>query len=504
MKSEKKGLKRLRSLNLTLWKNFCFLEFFIILIVGVICYLIMQSAFSSLTQEKVRNVGVSVSKRLEETANGSIQSYLIMDEYIERESFENNVNIAVMTSDGDILLPIEQRLSDSEREYWAAVHESVIDRLSDFEGNNIQFVNGNVYTYAETTPFASAMQPVGQPNYLVVRYSLDLANNTMSAVQRYMIIVSIFVVLIAFLISYSLAQKISDPLKSLTATANKMAKGDYNVKFASAEYQEIAQLSDTLNYACAEIKKTDGFQKELLANVSHDLKTPLTMIKAYASMIKEISGDNPEKRNQHLQVIIDEADRLAGLVNDVLNMSKISSDINQINKKVFNLTDFLYGIMQKFEYLRDMQGYDFIVDIDPDLYTCADEGKIGQVLYNLISNAVNYTGEDKKVYVSLKYIKEQNRIRFTVRDTGKGISKEDLPSIWNRYYRVKETHARPVKGTGLGLPIVKTILEKHAFDFGADSEIGKGSQFWVDFPEVPAEAPELPAPEKQTDEGDKS
>ena len=336
----------------------------------------------------------------------------------------------------------------------------------------------------------------GEPNYLVVRYSLDLANNTMNTVQIYMIIVCIFVVLIAFLISYSIAQKISEPLKSLTSTANKMAKGDYNVKFASAEYQEIAQLSDTLNYACAEIKKTDGFQKELLANVSHDLKTPLTMIKAYASMIKEISGDNPEKRNQHLQVIIDEADRLAGLVNDVLNMSKISSDINQINKKVFNLTDFLYGIMQKFEYLRDMQGYDFIVDIDPDLYTCADEGKIGQVLYNLISNAVNYTGEDKKVYVSLKYDKQSNRIRFIVRDTGKGIAKEDLPSIWNRYYRVKETHARPVKGTGLGLPIVKTILEKHSFDFGADSELGKGSQFWVDFPEVPAEVPGLPAPEE--------
>lgn len=472
------------------------MAFFIILLVGVICYVIMQGAFASLTQDKVRNVGVSVSKRLEESANGSVQSFLVMDEYIERTSFENNVNIAVLTSDGNVILPIEQRLSESEREYWAQVHESVIDRLSDFEGNAIQFVTGNVYTYAETTPFAQGLQMSGEPNYFVVRYSLDLANNTMNTVQIYMIIVCIFVVLIAFLISYSIAQKISEPLKSLTSTANKMAKGDYNVKFASAEYQEIAQLSDTLNYACAEIKKTDGFQKELLANVSHDLKTPLTMIKAYASMIKEISGDNPEKRNQHLQVIIDEADRLAGLVNDVLNMSKISSDINQINKKVFNLTDFLYGIMQKFEYLRDMQGYDFIVDIDPDLYTCADEGKIGQVLYNLISNAVNYTGEDKKVYVSLKYDKQSNRIRFTVRDTGKGIAKEDLPSIWNRYYRVKETHARPVKGTGLGLPIVKTILEKHAFDFGADSELGKGSQFWVDFPEVPAEVPGLPAPEE--------
>ena len=146
MKSEKKGLKRLRSLNLTLWKNFCFMAFFIILLVGVICYVIMQSAFASLTQDKVRNVGVSVSKRLEESANGSVQSFLVMDEYIERTSFENNVNIAVLTSDGNVILPIEQRLSESEREYWAQVYESVIDRLSDFEGNAIQFVTGNVYT----------------------------------------------------------------------------------------------------------------------------------------------------------------------------------------------------------------------------------------------------------------------------------------------------------------------------------------------------------------------
>ena len=138
-----------------------------------------------------------------------------------------------------------------------------------------------------------------------------------------------------------------------------------------------------------------------------------------------------------------------------------------------------------------------MVDIDPDIYTCADEGKIGQVLYNLISNAVNYTGEDKTVYVSLKHVQESGRVRFTVRDTGKGISKEDLPSIWNRYYRVKETHARPVKGTGLGLPIVKTILEKHSFYFGADSELGKGSTFWVDFPVVPPELPEAAAVQKQ-------
>ncbi len=495
MKSEKKRLRRLRSLNITLWKNFCFLAFFTILLVGVICYLIVQGSITTYTQDKIRGVGMSVSGELNKVAgNANLATLFAADEYIEKEAFDNNVNIAVITPDGGIVLPVPQRMSDSEREYWQDVHDGIIDRISEFEGNSIQFVTGNVFTYAEFTMFAADPDA---PNYIAVRYSMDVARGTMGFVSRYMIIIGILVILIAFLISYSMAQKISDPLKSLTASANRMAKGDYDVKFASADYQEMVQLSDALNYACAEIKKSDSFQKELLANVSHDLKTPLTMIKAYASMIKEISGDDPEKRNKHLQVIIDESDRLAELVNDVLNMSKISSDINQINKKVFNLTDYLYGIMQKFEYLRDMQGYNFVVDIDPDIYTCADEGKIGQVLYNLISNAVNYTGEDKTVYVSLKHVQESGRVRFTVRDTGKGISKEDLPSIWNRYYRVKETHARPVKGTGLGLPIVKTILEKHSFDFGADSELGKGSTFWVDFPVVPPELPEAAAVQKQ-------
>ncbi len=255
------------------------------------------------------------------------------------------------------------------------------------------------------------------------------------------------------------------------------------------QYLELADLSDTLNSVRDEVKKSGDLQREIIANVSHDLKTPLTMIKAYASMIREISGDNPEKREQHLQVIIDEADRLTGLVNDVLDVSKVTTTLDEIKFKVFNLTDFLYGIINKFDYLQETQNYKFMVDIDSGVYSRADEEKIGQVIYNLLGNAVNYTGEDKTVYVSLKKSFTEERVRLTVRDTGKGISEKDKLEIWNRYYRVKENHSRPVKGTGLGLNIVKIILENHSFDFGVDSEQGKGSSFWVDFPCVP-EQPE--------------
>ena len=178
---------------------------------------------------------------------------------------------------------------------------------------------------------------------------------------------------------------------------------------------------------------------------------------------------------------------MTGLVNDVLSVSKVSSNLDELNFKVFNLTEYLYGLINKFGYLQETQGYNLMVDIDANLYTRADEEKIGQVVYNLLGNAVNYTGEDKTVYISLKSNLAGDRIKLKIRDTGKGIAKEDLPEIWNRYYRVKEDHSRPVKGTGLGLNIVKKILENHKFDFGAESEKDKGSTFWIDFPAVPAD-----------------
>ena len=122
-----------------------------------------------------------------------------------------------------------------------------------------------------------------------------------------------------------------------------------------------------------------------------------------------------------------------------------------------------------------------MTEIEEGLFTCGDEMKLGQVLYNLIGNAVNYTGDDQMVYVRLKQDTDTT-FRFSVTDTGKGIKAEEIPEIWNRYYRSAETHKRPVRGTGLGLSIVKTILERHNFVFGVESEVGKGSTFYVVFP----------------------
>ncbi len=461
--------KKLHSINSVLIKYFLLLAVLLIVLVEVVCYLIVRNTGEDKAHERLTMIGRSVAARVnDDDIEGLIREYR-----------HDGINVYVMSADGKVLLPEGESAHDSLKDGI----DGVIKRLSEnANGGSVIYIQNVYMTYAAKVDYEGE-------SYVVATYSLAVINGAARSLLTYFIIVGIVVILITALISYAISQKLSSGLKNLSSTAVRFSQGDFNVNFANAEYLELADLSDTLNSVRDEVKKSGDLQREIIANVSHDLKTPLTMIKAYASMIREISGDNPEKREQHLQVIIDEADRLTGLVNDVLDVSKVTTTLDEIKFKVFNLTDFLYGIINKFDYLQETQNYKFMVDIDSGVYSRADEEKIGQVIYNLLGNAVNYTGEDKTVYVSLKKSFTEERVRLTVRDTGKGISEKDKLEIWNRYYRVKENHSRPVKGTGLGLNIVKIILENHSFDFGVDSEQGKGSSFWVDFPCVP-EQPE--------------
>lgn len=454
-----------------MWGYFCLLAFILVLLVELVFYIVVAGTFEDKACERVDGICAEAVHEIEVNPNG-------LNKSIFRYRNEG-VNVFLLDESGKIILPAQ------------------IDGLTGtvIDGNFINTMKtrigadgmADVFHYGSDIMKAQKVGYMGEGAYVLVTYSLTIVHGTVKTLQIYLIIVGVIVLLGSLLVTYAFSQKLTRGLKSMSDTAVKLAEGDYTVKFTNADYTEMAQLSDTLNYVRDEVKKSEDFQREILANVSHDLKTPLTMIKAYASMIKEISGDNKEKREKHLQVIIDEADRLTGLVNDVLSVSKLQSNIEEINFKVFNLTELVYGIINRFGYLQESQGYNLMVDIDKDLYTRADEEKISQVIYNLLGNAANYTGKDKTVYISLKADLDGKRIKFSVRDTGKGISKEALPEIWDRYYRVKENHQRPVKGTGLGLNIVKVILQNHAFDFGVDSALGEGSTFWVDFPAVPAE-----------------
>ena len=464
---EIKKIKKPKSVSGAMWRYFVLLAILLTVLIEVVFFIIVSNTFENQARDRITSIGREVEAQL--------RNPFELEESIYRNRREG-VNVLLVSRDWEVVAP---------RDYDEAMGgiDNVKERLVALERVGMSEVfraSGNIY-------YVSCAEYIGKPHYLLVSYSLSIVQDTVRNLQIYLLLIGIGVVFIAFLVSSVFSSKITSGLKTMSDSAVRLAKRDYKVEFNNVDYQELAKLSDTLNYVRDEVKKSEDFQREILANVTHDLKTPLTMIKAYASMIKEISGDDKVKREKHIQVIIDEADRLTGLVNDVLSVSKLQSNIDALNFKVFNLTELVYGIINKFGYLQESQGYNLMVDIDANIYTRADEEKISQVIYNLLGNAANYTGEDKTVIISLKTSMDGKRVKFSVRDTGKGIAREELDEIWNRYYRVKENHTRPVKGTGLGLNIVKAILENHSFDFGVDSELGAGSTFWIDFPCVPSE-----------------
>lgn len=480
--------KRFFSINFILWMSFLLFAAFIILITWVFQSTLLQLFFDAQTQRDLTAVGEGMYYDLirmpitEDNEN--------IDRYIRREQSETpNAQIFLLNGEGQILYPI---YTEEEEEYVTAeppAYETFLSIRSELEGQpenagvTFRKANGDFVFLVKVGTLAGPVLNSASDAYLYIDYSTEIAAVAIGTMRVQLIMISIIVIFLALVISALLSMKLTKPIVRITKAAKRMAMGDFSVNFKGEySYAEMDALAETLDYAKEEIGKSDELQKEVLANVTHDLKTPLTMIKSYACMIQEISGDNPEKRAKHTQVIIDESDRLTSLVNDILNLSKIRSGMDQLKMTNFNLSEFVHTVCERFDYLTETQGYTIERDIEDELYTEADVEKIEQVVYNLIGNAVNYTGEDKRIKVGLKKEKD-GVLRFTVTDTGKGIPPDQIDTIWDRYYRSSETHKRPIKGTGLGLSIVKTILQKHNFLFGVESELGKGSTFDVLFPE---------------------
>jgi signal transduction histidine kinase len=319
---------------------------------------------------------------------------------------------------------------------------------------------------------------------LIVIYSfLQPLENTQDILQSQFFLSAAVLFAIAFLLSAFVVLNVSNPIIKISRSAKKLTTGEFYMNTKGSDYAEIKTLTENLNKASREISKTENLRKDLFANVSHDLKTPLTMIKAYAEMIRDLSGDNPEKREKHVQVIIDEAERLNSLVIDMLDLSKLQSGVAKKNVTFFNFSMHLSDVLGRFSNLSREHGITFVPEIENNLLMKADVPKIEQVVYNLINNAVNHTSKDGKVIVRLSKRKEAIG-RFEVKDTGAGIAKEEQPYIWERYYKAQKSqfHKRTAVGTGIGLSIVKSVMELHGYSYGVSSAPGKGSTFWFEFP----------------------
>lgn len=331
----------------------------------------------------------------------------------------------------------------------------------------------------ETLACGKILAADGNPTLIAYVISpLFPMSSTIQILKKQLLWVTGLALILSLILALYLSNRIATPIRNITKNANRLAHGEYGIVFQGGHYTEISELADTLTQTSIELEKSTSLQKDLIANVSHDLKTPLTMVKSYAEMIRDLSGDNPEKREKHLQVIIEEADRLNILVNDMLVLSRMQSGAIVIEPKEFNLHDAVENVLMYYKLLMEEDGYIVNFDCPENLTVKGDPERIKQVFANLINNALKFCGEDKTVNVTIQ--KKGRSVLCQVQDHGVGISEEDLPRIWERYYKSSSNMVRSTTGSGLGLSIVKEILSLHKARYGVNSELGKGTTFWFE------------------------
>ncbi len=327
----------------------------------------------------------------------------------------------------------------------------------------------------------------GKMLYILMDASLAPVSTTVSTLRLQLVVLSCALFVISVIIALSLSVHLSKPLRKLNNAAKELAAGNYAADFqVNGGYCEVNELSETLSYAADELGKVDRLQKELLANISHDLRTPLTMIIGYGEIMRDLEGENTP---ENVQVIIDEATRLSSLVNDLLEISSYQAGNESISRESLDLSTVVQDVCRRYQHLKERGGYTILFEGDENTLIFADKKRILQVVCNLMNNAINYAGADKTVIV--RCTKAHGNVRLSVIDHGVGIPEQELSNIWNRYYKVDKTHVRGVTGSGLGLSIVRRILELHGARYGVSSKVGAGSCFWFELPEYTQQEPPL-------------
>lgn len=420
-----------------------------------------------------------------------------MEEYLQELRERNSMVAGVYDTSGEFFRRVYSSAGSSEVGMDIMPHElyACYEKAKENGGSVIldseeafveQYMGGNKNNRLERPEFdnettgtltcARVVSAVDGGEYMVVvRSVITPVTSTVDTLKIQLILVSVILVFTGVIFALIVSQRISKPLAKTNEGAKELARQNYNVTFDQKGYREVRELNETLSFAATELSAVDRLRRELISNISHDLRTPLTMIGGYAEVMRDIPGENTP---ENLQVIIDESQRLSQLVTDLLDLSKLESRNTPMCMEPFSLTGCIRGIFTRYSKLIAKDGYNITFDHDCDVDVTGDEVRLSQVIYNLINNAINYCGEDKAVLV--KQTVTADAVRVEITDHGKGIPAEDLKNIWDRYYRVDKEHKSAVIGTGLGLSIAKNVLVLHNARFGVRSAVGQGSTFWFE------------------------
>ncbi|MGM0867505.1 MAG: sensor histidine kinase [Bacillota bacterium] len=309
--------------------------------------------------------------------------------------------------------------------------------------------------------------------------NMHLNSEDFNQMKYLFVLSSITSITITGLFTYYLSKRITAPIREMNRVALHIARGQFDQRVNIMTRDELGELGGTLNYMAQELAGLDQMRKDFVANVSHDLRSPLTSIHGFVRAFLDDTIPNDRKRH-YLTIMKEQTERMIKLVNDLLDMARIEAGQLEIRPVIFNLSELVRQALARMEpeFVKKRVNVELISKEAQDINVFADPDRIDQVIVNLIQNAIQFSSYDSSVKVILK--KEEQAV-VSIRDYGPGISQEDIQSIWERFYKTDRARTKKV-GTGLGLSIVKHLLVLHQTDIQVESEVGRGATFIFTLP----------------------
>ncbi|MGM9614373.1 MAG: sensor histidine kinase [Oscillospiraceae bacterium] len=356
-------------------------------------------------------------------------------------------------------------------------HRELIAQLSASGSTGTGYTTSDGSVYVSATRLDTCFAFPEQDVILCISMPLGSVDAATGILQVQLIWVSVLSFVLAFVLAFFLARRFEKPIQELAFQARRISQGSFNRVEKAGFCTELDDLAETLNETAHSLERLEASRRELLAGVSHDLRTPLTMMKGYAEMLQEFSWKDEQTRNHDLAVIQREADRLTALVNEILEYSSMQSNGLPLHMEEFDMSETADCVAAQFDELWKAQGYVIEKTIEPGLRVQGDRRQLERVIYNFMDNAVNHAGMQKHIVVKL--CAANSGIRFSVQDFGAGIPEEEIPYIWEKYYTARNRKKKDTV-SGLGLSIAKEILNAHKAKFGVSCE--DGCEFWFEMP----------------------
>ncbi len=463
---------------------FMFFTVVIFTVLWLLQTVFLQKFYNSMI---IRNTVKVADKISSESQSSDITSY------IDDISRSNSILVFVTDTDGNIMYSSDEykkghKFKDERLEmpyngngkeirfHYRELPENYTEFLSAVNASDngeAELQNDDIYVYGRLIDFYGNDEKA----VLYVGTTLNAVGSTARIIRIQLIWVTLLSIIIAFVLALFMSKSFSKPVSQLNEkAAHKLGEKDNDAEFSEGFCTELDELNKTLDTTSEKLKKNREFQNELLANVSHDLRTPLTMIKGYAEMIRDISREDEKQCAEDVAVIVEETDRLTALVNEILEYSELQMSDSEAVMNDVDLSETVASVADSFDKLYSKDGYVFERNIADDIHIKGNVSRLQRAIYNLLDNAVRHAGEDKWLGISLRT--DNDKAIIEISDHGSGIAPEELEHIWDRYYTKRQRSGKGV--SGLGLAIVKQIVSQHNGVCKAESEVGAGSVFSIE------------------------